>query len=868
MSLRSLRSAGGAAFLAVLAMARPLAAGLGLSRAYWNYLGRLVRRTGLFDAAYYAAQAGGPDAAGTDWLRHFVQQGAAQGLRPSALFDTAYYRAQAGEARLARVPNPVLHYAFVGRHQGLSPSPYFDLRYYLEANPDVARSGMDPLLHFLRFGGSEGRNPSRQFDTGRYLNRHDGLHARRINPLVHYVTAGASAQLLQDAPGAEAAAAPVPPWQEWAGRLGPRTAGEPPLVDIIVPVYRDRELTLRCIYSVLSARVKTPYELVVIDDRGPEPELAQALQGLAEQGLFTLVTNPENRGYVYSANLGMQLHPQRDVVQLNSDAEVYNDWLDRLRAAAYRGGRVATVTPLSNNATICSYPGFNRDNHGPLELEDAELDRIAAEVNAGEAVDAPTGVGFCMYMRRDCIEAVGLYDSESFPRGYGEENDFCQRAQKQDWRNLIACDVFVRHHGSASFQGDRHPLIVNAMQKVQLLHPGYHKDVALFIRTDPLAQYRARLDQARLDRRVRASNVLLLNHDLGGGTERFVQEQVARLREAGRGVFIARPGGEDSLAIGTDRSGPMINLAPVRFADPAAFAERLASLGIDEVQLHHVLGLDIGVVEALARLAESGAVRLVVYVHDYLAICPRINLVDASGRYCGEPSPAACDQCLQANGSRYGAVTIGPWRARFARLLAAAAEVVVPDDDVATRLQRYFGGLRIEVRPHEPALPQRRTHRGAPADEQGPLKVAVVGAISPIKGLQVLLSCARDARERQLPLQFVVLGYTSNDEQAGQVGIEVTGRYREEDAQGLLERLGADAVLLPSVWPETYSYTLSVALRAGLPVFAFDIGAIASRLRAAGAAEGLIPLDAAQDPAQVNAFLLEKSRRACEQSVP
>ena len=798
---------------------------------------------------------------------HFLREGAAKGYRPSALFDPAYYRAQAGEGALVRVGSEVLHYALVGRHKGFSSSPYFDVRYYLEANPDVVRSGMDPLLHFLRFGGAEGRNPSRQFDTRDYLARHGALHARRINPLVHYVTSGADARVPGEGLGAKGAVQAIPPWQEWAAHLPARSAAAAE-VDIVVPVYRDKDLTLRCIYSVLTSPVKTGYELVVIDDQSPDADLVQALRGLASRGLITLLANPVNQGYVHSANRGMQLHPDRDVVQLNSDAEVFNDWLDRLRAAAYRDLRVATVTPLSNNATICSYPGFNRDNHDPLELGYPELDLLASAANGAQAVEAPTGVGFCLYIRRDCIDEVGLFDQEAFGRGYGEENDFCQRARKRNWRNLIACDVFVRHHGSASFQGDRHALIVHAMQKLHQLHPNYHKDVALFIRTDPLAAQRERLDRARLERAMRASNVLLLSHDLGGGTERFVREEATRLRDAGHGVFLARPSGEHSLAIGTDLSGPLINLPPVRCSH-AGLRELAGTLKIGEIQLHHVLGLDIGVVDALAELAESGAVRLKVYVHDYLAICPRINLVDASGRYCGEPGPAGCDKCLKANGSRYGIVAIEPWRARFARLLRAATGVVVPDRDVAARLRRYFDAVRIEVQPHEPLQPTPPVQRRAPPGDAAPvMKVAVIGAISPIKGLQVLLDCARDAMERELPLQFVVLGYTSDDTQAAQRRIEVTGRYREEDAQNLLAALGADAVFLPSVWPETYSYTLSVAMRAGLPVFAFDIGAIASRLRSAGAADNLIHLEAAGDPAGVNDFILEKGRSLCEQPVP
>ncbi|PIQ13986.1 MAG: hypothetical protein COW70_01700 [Hydrogenophilales bacterium CG18_big_fil_WC_8_21_14_2_50_58_12] len=273
----------------------------------------------------------------------------------------------------------------------------------------------------------------------------------------------------------------LPPCPEWNNIFSSSSPHQQVHVDVIVPVYKDKQLTLRCLYSVLAAKQQTAFELIVINDASPDGELVSCLQELKRQGLITLIENDVNKGYVYSANLGMSLHQDRDVVQLNSDAEVFGDWLDRMRNCAYQNGRVSTVTPLSNNATICSYPFFNRDNPEPLELKYEELDALASSVNKGKAVETPTGVGFCMYIRRECISEIGYYDRDSFGRGYGEENDFCQRAQKKDWINLICCNVFVLHHGSASFQGDRMALVTHAMQMINKLHPNYHKDVAQFV---------------------------------------------------------------------------------------------------------------------------------------------------------------------------------------------------------------------------------------------------------------------------------------------------------------------------------------------------------------------------------------------------
>ena len=133
-----------------------------------------------------------------------------------------------------------------------------------------------------------------------------------------------------------------------------------PSVTIIVPVYKGMDDTVACIESILASSYQLDAELVVINDASPEPELVDWLE--KESHRFILLHNPTNLGFVATVNRGMQLHQNRDVVLVNSDTLVANDWLDRLQFAAYTSGATGTVTPFSNNATICSFPVFCEDN--------------------------------------------------------------------------------------------------------------------------------------------------------------------------------------------------------------------------------------------------------------------------------------------------------------------------------------------------------------------------------------------------------------------------------------------------------------------------------------------------------------------------
>ena len=183
---------------------------------------------------------------------------------------------------------------------------------------------------------------------------------------------------------------------------------------------------------------------------------------------------------------------------LNSDTEVANDWLDRLHRCAYSQPDIGIVTPFSNNATICSYPFDGWQGGVPGTLGLSALDRLIAACNAGRCVDLPTAVGFCMFIRRACIDRVGLFDEERFGRGYGEENDFSLRAATAGWRSVLAADVFVFHAGSVSFGEERALLQKRAMSSLLDVHPDYLERLGEFSARNPVRPLRDAIDLARM----------------------------------------------------------------------------------------------------------------------------------------------------------------------------------------------------------------------------------------------------------------------------------------------------------------------------------------------------------------------------------
>jgi GT2 family glycosyltransferase len=248
-------------------------------------------------------------------------------------------------------------------------------------------------------------------------------------------------------------------------------------VAVVVPVYNAPDLVRACLDSVL-AHTASDVRLIVIDDASPDPAVAPLVAGYAAPGRVTVLTNAENRGFTTTANRGIAGAGDADVVLLNADAEVGPHWLDGLRAAAYARADTASATAVSDNAGAFSVPELERDNPWPAGWTFHDAAR-ALRQSAGHAYPRlPTGNGFCLYMKRAVIDAIGALDEAAFPQGYGEENDWCQRASARGYTHVIAGHVLVRHAGSQSFGHERRRVLGEAgMRVLRERWPHYERDV-------------------------------------------------------------------------------------------------------------------------------------------------------------------------------------------------------------------------------------------------------------------------------------------------------------------------------------------------------------------------------------------------------
>jgi len=237
--------------------------------------------------------------------------------------------------------------------------------------------------------------------------------------------------------------------------------------------------------------------------------------------------------------------------------------------------------------------------------------------------------------------------------------------------------------------------------------------------------------------------------------------------------------------------------------------------------------------EGLAGLAPRSMLRavrgtrLIVTVHDFTPYCPRPHLWEApASRFCAfSRDEARCHACLSAD----FAVPRGferEWRAAMADLLAAADAIVYP----SSYLRDAWRALLPQLDPQrqhviEPGASEAHPPASRPARPLG--HVALVGAATAAKGAALLPEIVRAT-----DLRFTVLGGGDAALLGSLRGLprtRVRGYYRAGTLPRQLLARGVDVALLLSLVPESYGMTLDECWRAGVPVVAFDHGAIAER---------------------------------------
>jgi GT2 family glycosyltransferase/glycosyltransferase involved in cell wall biosynthesis len=618
-------------------------------------------------------------------------------------------------------------------------------------------------------------------------------------------------------------------------------------ITVIIPVYSGILETIECLESVFLAKNITPNQVVIINDCTPDPLIQNYLDKIEQKNnpSVIIINKNKNGGFSESVNMGMIVAGSQDVILLNSDTVVQDEWIDRIIAIAKMDTKIGTITPMSNNAEICTVPYMCKS----LPINCSELaksvDIVAKNVNSGKIIDIPVAVGFCMYIRRECIEEIGLFDAATWGRGYGEEVDFCLKASSKGWRHVMACDTFIVHRGGISFGDEKLERIKESSIKITERYPFYNKVIQRFITNDPVQINRRNINVELINKSLPSKRILHITHTFGGGTQQYINDIMILNTEDGYTPLILafRENGECELIFDlkdTVLLGFYINEHVEKFIanEFDCLKETLLNLNIDKIHIHAPFGIEFNLLNWFKETYLYD-----ITIHDYAWICPRVTLTVDAGKYCGEPSVDKCNQCVKFYKPHIGLKNIlnfvngnvMQYRENFKSLIKKADTIFVGTNDVKIRMEKHGMIGNYHVTPHPVTINSifsKSINLSNTSIDDGIIKVALFGAISDIKGFYVLVECAENALKKKLPIHFIVFGHTMNDELCrSYTNIEIIGKYLDDDLERMVKQYRPHVSFFPSQWPETFSYTLSHSLRFGIYPIVSDIGAQSERVK-------------------------------------
>nr|WP_274705739.1 glycosyltransferase [Salipiger pentaromativorans] len=639
---------------------------------------------------------------------------------------------------------------------------------------------------------------------------------------------------------------------------------------LILPVYNAFDL-LPEVLDRIARHSGTAWRLLAVEDASPDTRVRPFLRDwCAGRDQVTLLENDANLGFIGSVNRGfaeaLARWPEDPVVLVNADALVPEGWLPRL-LAPLSDPHVASVTPMSNDAEIFTVPAICQRND--LAPGDADaLDAVAAGFHpqAGLA-EAPTGVGFCMALAPQFLARVPAFDTV-FGRGYGEENDWCQKVAALGGRHLCAPNVFVEHRGGQSFgSADKQRLLERNLRTLSGRYPGYDAEVQAFIRRDPLNTPRLALGLALAARRQAGPVPVYLAHAMGGGAEHWLQARIAEATQAGGAALVLRVGQGHrwKLELYTPEGltqGLTNDFALVEALVAGLPRRRIVySCGVNERDALELPG-------RLLRLAGRGpgavpedAQPVEILLHDFFPVSPSYTLLGRDGAYHGVPvagGPLAGDAAHRYERPGGVIAELAQWQAEWGALISAAERVVAFSGSSRDILAEAYpqAAEKTEVIPHRLPAPPPRIAPGGRAGE-APV-IGVLGNIGVQKGAALLQALSRDLAKSGAA-RLVVLGHLDPSYKLAPPSL-VHGSYELRDLPGLVARYGISGWFMPSIWPETFSFTTHEMLATGLPVASFDLGAqgeAVARALGQGAPGAVLPLPEANrmDPVSLLAAL-------------
>lgn len=614
---------------------------------------------------------------------------------------------------------------------------------------------------------------------------------------------------------------------------------------VVIPVFNGIEHLRRLLPQIIE-RSPQQTQFIFIDDVSTDDKVIPFISdAIKKYKTCKLISNKKNLGFVKTVNKGMAMVETPFAIIANTDILVPEDWVPRIMHPFVSDRKIASATPFSNSAALFSFPKPGQDNAliPPFTLD--EVDTAFQGVKADSAPECRThsGVGFCMAIDMACWREIGPFDEDTFGRGYGEETDWCMRADSRGWANVLVPNLFVQHvHGGSFMAAEKKRLCQEHMQIVRKRWPKQIADMRRHVATDPWKSYRT-LAALLLSQGGKGCLLLIDWQGEGVGARAYRDFQLGRFKDEGWRVLLLT-----------------YNNAATTFCLELSFIDidTNISIELDKIEtLFHIIKINHVFINNLAfypqpeefmarliRLRKNYQFYLEYVFHDFLSICPSIFLLNKEG-YCAGGSAESCTNCV-SNQKILMRTDMQAWRATWRGLFAACDGIRCFSESTLDIAGKFFDiSAKTRVCEHAPLQPALvgKWQPPLPGGQLHP--VAFIGNFDFCKGNSIILELADKIKNERLPLRLIVIG--RNESRYAHDAITFHGKYDRKDLPEILSKYGVEAALFPSIWPETFSYVVQEIMLMGLPFVCFDLGAPAERVRKSAYKDVVIAHDVSSD---------------------
>lgn len=598
------------------------------------------------------------------------------------------------------------------------------------------------------------------------------------------------------------------------------------IVDIIVPVFNGYSFLGKLLESINATKMK--YRLILIDDKSTDPRVPQLLEDYAKgKENVILLKNSENLGFLKTVNKGFE-YSKNNVALVNTDVELPYLWLERLMYPIMKDPKIASSTPFTNCGNICSFPNFSQDNTLFLDLEVQQIDDEFIKI-IPKYESIPTGVGFCMGINHNVLTLIGEFDAASFGKGYGEENDWCQRAIDHGFRNVHVENLFVYHKHGGSFLSEDKKRYLKEHEKILLKkHPYYNRDVANFCRLDPNKEIREFVKLNLLKKYGKYRTILAFDHALGGGATKYLIEKKNEKIQDDQAFVIVR------FDFVKERYVILYYYQTYKMSfhvkEISGIMRMMDFIHVDEIWINELVTYpDIyRMLRELNTFKKKKDIYIKMLFHDFFAVCPTINLLNDKECYCHIPEGNVCSLCLNKakNLQSLEYESIQKWRSEWGAFLNNCDEIVTFSNDSKEIVEKAFGKFeKVIIQPHQiPYIPViKKKYKTTET-----LNIGLLGTLTKHKGRLIVKELVDIIEKEHLNIKVKLIGNSSK--KINSPVFKETGHYSRESIPRLILENDIDIFLIPSIWPETFSYTTEEIMQMKMPIMCFDIGAPAERV--------------------------------------